>query len=818
MTTTAAGEASLRRWNLAAGVLLVLYGLSLVVFVLSTLAPGFVASLHLGAYQKPSQWWPILLQVVLGVGAFLCYYRPRRRETRNFSVPVTGVLAGTTILVGLAAYWTCPSTEGQSPFWTPLTFALNLIVGNVQECYTDPNAPAFPPSLQLARLFGPLLLVIAALGIVTSIFRAQSDRVQVRFSTSLVTLVGLTDDAMPLLRRLSADREPGTTLAVLVAGSGNTLIKSARDLGARVVVCDLENTAGLRGLLTSSGKFKVRSLYAVAPDVALNMRWAAQFRAVADSTKPSRADMAPRMIVRIDDPWQAEYWRRTNAYRTSAGGVSVRWMSDALSVYEVTATLILDRIIDGREQHGFDRLVIVGNSALALAVCAELAQREREGAALSSPPHPSFADVILFGPDAEMLRAQHRLRQERFGNVTDTSLISVVEAEPTSDQLRAALRADRHPALILADDPTVSNSQLATYLAALNPGWTIFDWSPATRGVADEPIMELLFPFGLTTEAPSSVPVDSWERAARVVHEQYRINAGRQGTLSADSPASRPWEELEPFLKETNIRQVTTALAAAESIGRSWGPVVAGMTAEGLVSSTELSPAELDAMARMEHASWMKYQQDNGWRYGSPRDNRKRLHPSLREWDELSAADQQKTRDGVRDALGILQRLGYRSTVVRGGSVPVAESDGESRWVDVTRRGEVRAVRSTVDWTWQNEAGNPMQGRAGDWRVTNDEGRSWSVAPDIFAQTYQHLHEDRYRRIGDVVARPAVDGELISSLEGRQTARAGDWVIKGVSGEQWITSAEHFAANYERTDGAIIGAAGATAPPAPPAG
>src|SRR6476469_1043789 len=197
----------------------------------------------------------------------------------------------------------------------------------------------------------------------------------------------------------------------------------------------------------------------------------------------------------------------------------------------MTATMILDRIIDGPEQHGFDRLVIVGNSALALAVCAELAQREREGAALSAPPHPSFADVILFGPEAETLRAQHRLRQERFGNATDTSLISVVAAEPTSDQLRAALRADRRPALILADDPAVSNPQLATYLAALNPAWTIFDWSPTTRGVADEPIMELLFPFGLTTEAPSSVPVDSWERAARVVHEQYRVNAARQGTL-----------------------------------------------------------------------------------------------------------------------------------------------------------------------------------------------------------------------------------------------------------------------------------------------
>ena len=261
--------------------------------------------------------------------------------------------------------------------------------------------------------------------------------------------------------------------------------------------------------------------------------------------------MAPRMIVRIDDPWQAEYWRRTNAYRTSGGGVSVRWMSDALSVYEVTATLILDRIIDGPEQHGFDRLVIVGNSALALAVCAELAQREREGAALSAPPHPSFADVILFGPEAETLRAQHRLRQERFGNATDTVLISVVEAEPTSDQLRAALRADRRPALILADDPAVSNPQLATYLAALNPDLDDLRLEPDDpRGSrrADHGAAVPLRTDHRSAELGSGGQLGAGgSRRARAVPG----HAARQGRSPPTILASRPWEQLEPFLKET---------------------------------------------------------------------------------------------------------------------------------------------------------------------------------------------------------------------------------------------------------------------------
>ena len=120
------------------------------------------------------------------------------------------------------------------------------------------------------------------------------------------------------------------------------------------------------------------------------------------------------MTARIDDPWQAEYWRRTNAYRTPADGSAdpMRWMTDALSVHEVTATSLMASMEAGPH----DRLAIVGGSPLALAICAELAQRQREGAILRTRPRPSFSELIWFGPEANDLYDQHRIRQARFGN------------------------------------------------------------------------------------------------------------------------------------------------------------------------------------------------------------------------------------------------------------------------------------------------------------------------------------------------------------------------------------------------------------------
>jgi hypothetical protein len=66
-----------------------------------------------------------------------------------------------------------------------------------------------------------------------------------------------------------------------------------------------------------------------------------------------------------------------------------------------------------------------------------------------------------------------------------------------------------------------------------------------------------------------------------------------------------------------------------------------------------------------------------------------------------------------------------------------------------------------------------------------------------FASTYSHIAGDRWRRTGGALARPAVVGEEINSLEGPQTASAGDWVIRGPKGEEWVTRADHFAYSYE---------------------
>jgi hypothetical protein len=88
-----------------------------------------------------------------------------------------------------------------------------------------------------------------------------------------------------------------------------------------------------------------------------------------------------------------------------------------------------------------------------------------------------------------------------------------------------------------------------------------------------------------------------------------------------------------------------------------------------------------------------------------------------------------------------------------------------------------------------------MRADAGDWAITED-GKLWSVRPDIFRETYEPAGDGRWRRKGRVQARPAQAGETVDTLEGPTVAADGDWVVRGQGGEQWPVPGDEFARRY----------------------
>ena len=297
----------------------------------------------------------------------------------------------------------------------------------------------FPLAVQVARLFGPLLLVITALGIAATLFRAQLDRLVVRFARSIVVMVGLSEEALPLVRRLATDLPRRTVLAVLVAGE-SPLVKLTRQIGARVVVSDLDDARACGCWSCGSAASRCGRSTSCPPTsrpTCPGLGGSATSPTPVRPRSPSRRRGSPRGST-------TRGRRSTGAAPTPTGrrpatGPSVRWVSDALSVYEVTAALLVGHV--QTEPH--DRVAVVGRSPLALAICAELAQRQREGSVLGRQPRPSFAELVLVGPGAADLRAQHKIRQERFGNAAEAAAITVEPIEATEPASPSCSRATR---------------------------------------------------------------------------------------------------------------------------------------------------------------------------------------------------------------------------------------------------------------------------------------------------------------------------------------------------------------------------------------
>lgn len=73
--------------------------------------------------------------------------------------------------------------------------------------------------------------------------------------------------------------------------------------------------------------------------------------------------------------------------------------------------------------------------------------------------------------------------------------------------------------------------------------------------------------------------------------------------------------------------------------------------------SLRFTPAEIEQLSITEHARWAAHRYLNGWQYGATRDDVRKLHPSLIDWEQLSDSERQKDRHTVLRLPQILQAV-----------------------------------------------------------------------------------------------------------------------------------------------------------------
>ena len=557
-------------------------------------------------FSVPLAWWRAPLQpgsiavplvfLALWLVALIGYWWPRRLQPQaiGLTAAVAMVLIGGVLTS--AALTPCRGRSASG------------VAGWVLDLYVG-NPPSFPlgrcttPALAF-QVGAPVCLGAALTGALTAasvLWREPLNRLRARAVSDAIVLTGLDALTIPLLQHMAQTRRR-SSIVVIEPDSSHPRLAEARATGAKVMVADPASPRILLPVLAGRRGCALSYLYALREDVRDNEAILESARSILRNYQPD-PERQPHLVARIDDPRHADHWRGEQS------GTSGRWFEDALSPLEATACTLVNEVF----RTGARRLLLCGDSPPALAILLELARRAWERGELrqaaddgqaayqaayqaacravagdgtwpAAGTWPVREDRQLLAPlpVRQVILLDERagdLRREYQATSPPAAVAAApdVQAEPASWRDHLLAMADAMPpataaetVVIITDSRPGQSMHQAGRVARLHPGIPLFVLTPDGAGL-NRPIFDRLRPFQLALLVDGAAPEDTWTRVARHWHECYRLShppvPGEPRTLT-----SRPWGELDEFLRQDNVLQLRSVLAEVAQRGRQWMP------------------------------------------------------------------------------------------------------------------------------------------------------------------------------------------------------------------------------------------------------
>jgi hypothetical protein len=530
--------------------------------------------------------------------------------------------------------------------------------------------PPVPVELQVARIVAPIVTGYAVVQAVLALFREKLQLLHIRlFRRRHVVMAGL---GVTGSRLASALDEAGYSIVAVDSDLSSPALAACRERGVSAIAGDATDKA----VLQRAQLRRARYLVVACGDDRVDMDVAA---AAADVSATRRTG-ALTTFVALDD---LKLWRTLSARMLARTG-SPSYRLELFQMYEVAARMLLERhpaFPTGERPEGA-HAVLVGLEGVSESLVLHLA---RLWLGLRSQCDDRLP-VTLIGPDAERESGMLRLRYP--------GLRKVCELRPCSLQLeseelaRGVADAETQAGPITSvyvccwDESEALASALALGalpgLAGVTVVVTVMD---ADAGIAraiersrraDEDVQS----FGVVSGAltPELLFGGAYEILARAKHEDYVLTERAKGKTSATNPQMVGWDELSDDYKEENRAFAADAGRKLESVGRM---IVPAPLADLEGSSLTFSEDEIERLAIEEHNRWWKSRKRAGWSYGAIRDEERKLHPSMVEWERLSKEEQDKDRQPVRDLPKMLARAGFETMPVSTVRAPAARVHAE---------------------------------------------------------------------------------------------------------------------------------------------
>jgi voltage-gated potassium channel Kch len=154
----------------------------------------------------------------------------------------------------------------------------------------------------------------------------------------------------------------------------------------------------------------------------------------------------------------------------------------------------------------------------------------------------------------------------------------------------------------------------------------------------------------------------SLDEMAETFHKAYLEVEEKDRRANNLPPASgKNWEELSEDDRQSNREAADHTWAKLGMMGYRIEEVPVKkriVTDNGIISELEKL---LEELAKFEHYRWMVWRVLNGWQYGSPRNNEKKLHPDIVEYEFLEDSTQEKDRANIRAIITLFRNGALRT-------------------------------------------------------------------------------------------------------------------------------------------------------------
>ena len=577
-----------------------------------------------------------------------------RRWWSDYSWFIIIALGLTSLVLGFIGFWKNSLVSGEArTFLDNLYLTMGLISLN-----TGVVPGPISWELQVARFLVPAVTAYTAFLAFTTLFIQQTDRIRLWFTRNHIVICGLGKKGFRLVNQFLAK---GKAVVVVEVDEGNDLIENARSSGAIIIQGDAADP----DLLEKVNLQHANCLVAVTGDDGKNAEVAVQ----AEKLSRKRKDGTLTCIIHIYDSqlWTLLREKELSTYHNP------HFRLELFNIFDRGGRLMLQKnppwinAPPDRQPH----LLVVGLGKIGQRLVIEAARGWR----MINPKEEGKIKISVIDLDAvqklDSLQSQYPLLE----NLTKIKAVNMDilsgEFERTSSRFITKGICNLDTIYVCLDDEGFS---LQTGLR-LNHQFRSHSIPIVLRMVESGGLALLLgeehtdkgsfgnlqiFDLLDQTCTAELLQKGTHEVLARNLHAVYLEGVRLSGKDLQSGDALVPWEDLSDYLKEKNRQQADRIPVMLETGGYRIAPLRDWDAENFLFTETDDSEDEVTRMALLEHESWCRELQEDGWQLGTERDPQKKIHSNLVPWENLPPLEQEKNKKYIRDLPKLLARAGFQ--------------------------------------------------------------------------------------------------------------------------------------------------------------